>query len=435
MARFTKDTSLTLVSRVICVFTGLATSIIIARILGPEGKGVYSLSILLPLLLINFLNLGIGSATVYYTGKRKYALKKILGNNLIIGIIISGIAILVGIIIIIFFRELFFEGVSSLYLFISLGLIPMSLMYIYLINILLGIQKIAKYNLVAISRELFSLILVVIMLVGFKTGVIGGLSARIIATLLAVIIAFWWIVKLSGGIACRLNKGYIKDTTFYGIKAHTSNILAFLNYRLDMFLVNFFINPLAVGYYSISVGIAERLWLVSRSASTVLFPRVASEKDENRRKEFTPIVSRNVLFITFVGAIFIYFLSRWAILLLYSEAYLASVRPLQLLLPGIVALSISRVLANDIAGRGKPILNTYMSAVTISVNIGLNILWIPTFGIEGAALASTVSYIVQTIGRLLIYRKISGNSIIKTVFVHRSDLKLYKRFILSVFKR
>jgi O-antigen/teichoic acid export membrane protein len=435
MARFTKDTSLTLVSRVFCVFTGLATSIIIARILGPEGKGVYSLSILLPLLLINFLNLGIGSATVYYTGKREYALKKILGNNLIIGTIISGIAILAGIIIIIFFRELFLEGVPSLYLFISLGLIPMSLMYIYLINILLGIQKIAKYNLVAISRELFSLILVVIMLVGFKTGVIGGLSARIIATLLAVIIAFWWILKFSGGIVCRLDKDYIKDTTLYGIKAHTGNMLAFLNYRLDMFLVNFFINPLAVGYYSISVGIAERLWLVSRSASTVLFPRISSEKDEKQKKEFTPIVSRNVLFITFVGAIFIYFLSRWAILLLYSEAYLASVRPLQLLLPGIVALSSSRVLANDIAGRGKPILNTYMSVVTVSINIGLNILWIPTFGIEGAALASTVSYIVQTIGRLLIYRKISGNSIIKTVFVQRSDLKLYKRFILSVFKR
>jgi len=435
MAHFAKDTTYTFIARVFSFILGLAISIIIARILGPENKGIYSLSILLPSLLVAFSQLGIGSATVYYTGKGKYALKKILGNNLIIGTIISGIAILVGIIIVIFFRELFLEGIPSLYLFISLGLIPMSLMYIYLINILLGIQKIVKYNLVAISRELFSLILVVIMLVGFKTGVIGGLSARIIATLLAVIIAFWWIVKFSGGIVCRLDKDYIKDTTLYGIKAHTSNILAFLNYRLDMFLVNFFINPLAVGYYSISVGIAERLWLVSRSASTVLFPRISSEKDEKQKKEFTPIVSRNVLFITFVGAIFIYFLSRWVILLLYSEAYLASVRPLQLLLPGIVALSISRVLANDIAGRGKPILNTYMSALTVSVNICLNILWIPTLGIEGAALASTVSYIIQTIGRLLLYNKISGNSIIKTVFVQRSDFKLYKRYILSVLKR
>ncbi len=435
MAHFAKDTTYTFIARVFSFILGLAISIIIARILGPENKGIYSLSILLPSLLVAFSQLGIGSATVYYTGKGKYALKKILGNNLIIGTIISGIAILVGIIIVIFFRELFLEGIPSLYLFISLGLIPMSLMYIYLINILLGIQKIVKYNLVAISRELFSLILVVIMLVGFKTGVIGGLSARIIATLLAVIIAFWWIVKFSGGIVCRLDKDYIKDTTLYGIKAHTGNMLAFLNYRLDMFLVNFFINPLAVGYYSISVGIAERLWLVSRSASTVLFPRISSEKDEKQKKEFTPIVSRNVLFITFVGAIFIYFLSRWVILLLYSEAYLASVRPLQLLLPGIVALSISRVLANDIAGRGKPILNTYMSALTVSVNICLNILWIPTLGIEGAALASTVSYIIQTIGRLLLYNKISGNSIIKTVFVQRSDFKLYKRYILSVLKR
>jgi len=168
---------------------------------------------------------------------------------------------------------------------------------------------------------------------------------------------------------------YIKDVTSYGIKAHMGNIMGFLNYRLDMFIVSGFLNPAAVGFYSIAVGMAEKIWLVANSASTVLFPRVSSETDEQKRKEFTPIVSRNVLLISLAGAVALYFLSRWAILLLYSNVYLSSVEPLQILLPGIVALSVAKVLSNDIAGRGKPILNTYMGAITVVTNIGLNIFW------------------------------------------------------------
>jgi len=202
-----------------------------------------------------------------------------------------------------------------------------------------------------------------------------------------------------------------------------------------MLLINVFMNPLAVGYYSISVAITEKLWLVSQSASTVLFPKVSSEKDEKMLKEFTPIVSRNVLLITALGAILIFFLSRWIVILLFSEAYLPAVQPLQILLVGTVAVSGSRVLGNDIAGRGRPILNTYLNTLTVVVNLCLDILWIPKFGIAGAAWATTISYSVALIGSLLVYSKISGNSITKIIFIQKSDIALYRNIFSALAKR
>jgi O-antigen/teichoic acid export membrane protein len=141
----------------------------------------------------------------------------------------------------------------------------------------------------------------------------------------------------------------MKRAATYGIQAHISNILGFLNYRVDMFLVNWFLGPAAVGLYSVGVGIVEKLWMVSYSASTVLFPRVAAETEEQRRKEFTPLVARAVLWTTGLGALALVLLSRWIVLLLYSEAFLPAVGALQALLVGIVALSAGRVLANDIS--------------------------------------------------------------------------------------
>jgi len=72
IGEFTQNALVTIITQTSSFLFGLGTSIIIARILGPEGKGIYSLAILLPSFLVYFSHLGIGHATVFYLGKRKY---------------------------------------------------------------------------------------------------------------------------------------------------------------------------------------------------------------------------------------------------------------------------------------------------------------------------------------------------------------------------
>lgn len=144
-------------------------------------------------------------------------------------------------------------------------------------------------------------------------------------------------------------------------------------------------------------------------------------------KEFTPLVARTVLWTTALGALALALLSRWIVLLLYSEAFLPAVGALQALLVGIVALSAGRVLANDIAGRGFPALNIYTGLVAVATNVALNLLWIPRFGIVSAAWASTVSYTVSFLGALFFYCRHSGNRWTKIVLPQRGDWALYFR--------
>ena len=431
---FAKNTAITILSRILTFITGIALSIVIARALGPQGKGIYSLAILFPSLIVTFTNLGIGSATIYYIGQRKYSLKEVLGSNLILGFFISAICIAFATVAVFFFQNLFLKGVSRIYLLISLALIPAAVLYEYLSSILLGLQRIKEYNLTGIFKSLIFLILAIVILVGLKAGTMGAIFSTIITFFATSLFTFWRVRRIIRESSYKPSKAYARDALLYGIKSHLDSVLTFLNYRLDMFLVNLFINPLAVGYYSISVAIAEKIWMVSQAASIVLFPKVSSMTDEKLRKEFTPIVSRNVLLITGVGAIIVFFLSKKLILLLYSNAYQSSIRPLQILLLGIVALSAQRIIAHDFSGRGKPILNAYLSAISLIVNICLNFVWIPKIGIEGAAWASTVSYTVSLIVGLLMYKRISGNSIRRVLIVQRSDLIAYKRFLNTLVK-
>lgn len=429
---FARGTAVTFTSGILTLLLGLGTSVILARILGPESRGIYGLTMLLPSLIVTFGNLGIAPATVYYVARGEFRRQEILGNNLLLSVGIGGIGVLAGLVVVLFFREAIFPGVALGYLLLALLLVPVQVFFSYVRHVLLGSQRIKEFNYVQIVRSALFLGFVALVLLGLRAGVTGAILAGLLAWLVADILVFQLARRVAGGIDPKPNKTYIKQATTYGIQVHLSSILGFLNYRVDMFLINGFLGPAAVGLYAVGVEIAERLWMISQAASTVLFPRVAAEDEEQRRKEFTPLVARTVLWITALGALVLVFLCRWIVLLLYSEAFLPTVGALQALLVGIVSLSVSRVLTIDISGRGRPILNAYRGVLTVLTNIALNLLWIPRHGIVGAAWASTTSYTVSFLMALFFYCRLSGNPWTKVILPQRGDWSLYWKMVASL---
>jgi len=430
--QFAKGTLITVSARILTLILGIATYVILARILGPEGKGIYTLAALLPTLIVTFISLGIDSANAYYVAKGDYSRQEILGANIVFALVIGAIGIMIGLMVALFFSQSIFPGVAQDYLLLALVLIPMSLIFSYLQYILLGAQRFKEYNLIAILRALLFLIFIVIGLWALKTGIAGALLAGVFALFLANIVLFLWVRRISGGISVKLHHDYIKKALVYGIQIHLFVIIVFLNYRVDMFLINSFLNPAAVGFYTIAVGLVEKIWLIPHAMSTVLFPKVVAETDEQRRKEFTPLVARTVLWISALGALALFFLGRWIVEIFFSAEFLPAVRPLQILLPGIVAMSVWAGLANDISGRGRPMLNTYIGGMSLVVNVLLNILWIPMYGINGAALASTVSYGVTLVVQLFVYCRVSGNSWTNVLLPQPGDWVLYWRTGLTM---
>ncbi len=279
------------------------------------------------------------------------------------------------------------------------------------------------------------LLFVVLFVWVSRIGVAGAVGAWVLAVYMADLALFFNARNVAGGVSFRLEMSYLRRVSAYGIKAHLGNVLAFLIYRVNVFIIGALMNPAAVGYYSVAVAVVERLWLVSETAGFVLFPRVAGETDNQRLKEFTPIVARSVLLITALGALVLFVVSPWLIILLYSKEFRPSIAPLQILLLGIVVMGVGRVLSNDLSGRGRPMLCAYARGVALAANVILNFLLIPRHGIAGAAWASTIAYGVSFVLTLFFYCRISGNSWSVVLLPQRSDWPLYRRVGTSLLKR
>ncbi len=254
---FVQATTVTLLSNVLNFLLGIGTSIILARVLGPEGRGIYALAVLLPSFIVTFGNLGIGSATVYYTARDEFRHQEILGNNLLLSVGIGSVGVLVGLIILLLFRELIFPGVPLYYLLLTLALVPVQIFFSYVRYVLLGTQHIKEFNYLQVIRSIFFLGFISFALVGFRAGITGAILANLLTWLLVDALVFRVAKTAAGGVELKPNLFYIRQATTYGVQAHLANILSFLNYRVDMFIVNGFIGPAAVGLYAVGVGLVE----------------------------------------------------------------------------------------------------------------------------------------------------------------------------------
>ena len=422
---YRKNAIITFSASIANLALGVLLSVVIARSLGPEGKGIYTVATLFSSLIVTLGSLGFPSGAAFYIAKRSYTRQEILGNSVLVSLLMALVGIIVGLITIITFGRYVFPGVSQGYLLLALLIIPGNMLLIHLQYILLGAQHIKGYNLAAMIQGFLSLILTILFLWIFRMEVGGALLGIVFSWVFAGIFTFALAAKVSNGFKMQMNISYLKNALNYGLKIHIGNILRFLSLRVNLFLVNVFLNPAAVGFYSISVGLTEKLWLISQAAATVLFPKIASEEDEVKKKEFTPIVARTVLWIMVLIALLIFFLSRWLVSFLYSQTFLPAVASLRILLLGTVAGGLSQVLGNDIAGRGQPILNIYANIAGFISVIVLSILWVPKYGIEGAAWASSASYVVNSTIAILLYSRISGNSLRAIIFPKKTDWILY----------
>jgi len=429
---FLRGTSITLISRIINLAIGIVISILLARILGPDGRGIYALAILIPSFAFIFANLGLNSSTIYFLGKKKYSPQQIAGNNIIYSIYIAVVALILTILFLTFFREAFLTGVPIIALVIAVCAIPLRILISNSSTIFLGTHRYGTFNLMSVLEISIQLTLLGLLYFFSNFTINTALASYLVASVLIVIIIFITLRKSIGKFNFSIHKGYTKDAFTYGVKSYFSNVISFLHLRIDQLLINLFLNPVAVGFYAVAAGLTERLWMLSESAATILFPRVSSENNEEEKKRFTPLLCRNVLAITIIGAVVLYFLGEWLITLLYSSDFLESFSPFKILLIGTIFVSGSKILANDIAGRGKPMVNTYINIASLIIDVVLNILLIPPHGIAGAAYATTISYSFVFFVRSIVYARISGNRIRDFLFVKYSDFTLYMSLFKSI---
>jgi len=378
----------TFATKIMLIGLGLITGVITARILGPEGRGLYAVAITVATMGIQFGNLGLHASNTYYVAKDRSQLPVLVGNSLFISIIFGVFAALAWIT----FRAWpSLAPISGRLLVLTLAWIPVGLAYMLLQNILLGIEEFRAYNKIELVMQFLSIVAISTLIV-FRAVSVESIFLTAFLTLFASAgWAFFHINKYYVGLPL-FSASLFKNNLHFGVKAYMASFFAFLVLRSDLLIVKYIRGSEEAGLYSIAVSLADMVYLLPTVIATILFPKLSSMSDKNAKwilLKKTIWVSAPFLSIVGLCATL---LASFIISFLFGKAYTSAAPAFVWLMPGILFLGIQVIAVQLLNSEGFPKIIVAIWAVSFLFNIGLNLYAVPKFGMIGASIASSLSY-------------------------------------------
>tara|TARA_B100000989_G_scaffold297179_2_gene282206 strand:+ start:78 stop:1370 length:1293 start_codon:yes stop_codon:yes gene_type:complete len=414
-----------LLTKFFLIFIKFGITIFTSRFLGAEGRGIFVLVNQIVGIANTFISISCGEGLIYYLNKSQNYKKKIFFITIFLILVFSLISSIILISLNILFSN---EIIDIKYKIIVLALVVPVMTEYFLYSVLKGLKLFSNYNKISILTRtiLFLLICSSILVKGDVT--LNCLIFYTIGYFLNLIIYFVYFFKIT------VKKLYYKSKDLYKVikyssKIHLINFITELEYKIDNFIIVFFLDLKAVGIYSIAVTITQLVFYVTNSINNIVFPYVSSNLKIIKKDE----VILDMVTLSFTSAIIILFplvLAGFYIFpFIFGAEFLESYYIFLILAFGILAESISRVIITWFKGlnKTKELLNISVSCIIL--NIILNLYLIPILGLKGAAISSVVTYTLRMILILVRFRSYVKFKISK---IFKIEFKQLYFFISSI---
>jgi stage V sporulation protein B len=304
------------------------------------------------------------------------------------------------------------------YIRISALPIPFYALYaIYSGGYLNGLREFSKQ---AKARTAFSVakvgIVFALVLLGLsvKGAILGYLCAAVVGLLLA-----WRYLKPVGKGSTNFDW---RKLIRFGVPATLFAAMLFLIMSIDLFAVKAIgEGDVDTGYYTSATTIARVPYFIFTGLALALLPSISRSTSINDLKLTARYISqsmRYMLMLLIPGVLIVSATSTDLISLVYSSKYIEAASPLSVLVFGLASLTVFLVLAHIIMGSGKPNVVFGIALPLVAMDIALNIIFIPRYGLLGAAWATTITSIIgMTTAAIYVFRRfkalVSARSVIK----------------------
>jgi len=387
-------------SRGLSLGLGFLVTILITRNFSVEVFGEYSFLLSIAMTCFQFTHLGFSSANTYYVVHNKRLLPFLLANTQVLGLIVG----VVTLIILLILNTFYFQREVSLIVVTSL-LVPFLVITELNRGLLTGLDKIRVANYLDLFAKTIYTIMVVSVIIYFQS-IWSLLFAYVMQMFIYSSTSFYNLFKKAKS-KFKPSIHLFTKTSNYSIRIYLTLFLAFLVLKIDVYFIEYLVGKKPLGIYSLAATLATHLILIIQVVIPLLLPKLATIQNTIERiKKLRNIIFYAIIILFGINLGF-YFLGEWFVLLVFGDKYLESVIIIQILLMATSVLSLESILAQYYAFIGKIKFLIYYWVITLLLNIILNYLWIPKYGIEGAAWASLLSYtlILILVALRLFFRK------------------------------
>ncbi|HBF38393.1 MAG TPA: hypothetical protein DDW50_13885 [Firmicutes bacterium] len=410
----------TYIFRIATGISGILIGILIARFLGPAGKGYYS-GIFLFYNTFTVVAGTLGPAITYQITRLKSSPRTVFLTASIYSAVV-GILAIFGFWVYTLMKPGFHSGM----IWLVVSVTPLTLIVTNLNGLFQGLNRIITLNWIGIGAGFLQLILLCIGFFGFRVNVEMAIVFWLIGQLTTFMAGLWvsrefWWPPQRHPVSFPVLKGLLT----FGGQISLSSLIGILNSRIDSFLVLAFLKTKQYGLYSVAVNAAELLWYASGAISVAICAHVGSASLE-RAGKLTAKAVRHTLLLNIPLAVLMWSIS-WVIPFVYGERFTTAMLPYRIMLPGVLAYSVASIFSTYFTNQlGKPKFPLLISSISMLIDFGASMLLVPRWGLLGGAVANTLSYVISISILIAIFCKKANMSVVQLFRISHEDIADYK---------
>ncbi len=368
--------------------------LLFAKMLGAENQGVLTIFVTAGQIIALLLSFGLPGGLTYFIGKDRSLFLPVVANCCKLVFALLPLLVLVLYILPI-------DKFSQVYLIRNY--IPFLIISVFFLTFsgifqmaILSLKRYLYYNLFACCTGF--IVFSFCVLIWFTPVIYNKLNLAIIAYLVTYGILFIYGITLVFNESMKIkNKGGVQsfwEQFKVGFRGFISSIAALLLFRVDLFLVGYFLSLKEVGIYSIALFSTEMVTKIPGWSATILTPMVASNEDGYVKRTIYLYYSA-IIVALLLGLFFLLGILNFSNLIsnLIGKDFTGVEICVLLLLPRVIMQSGVGILAANLAGKGYPWYHPVGCAMPLIILVLLDIVLIPNLGINGAALGSSLAHV------------------------------------------
>lgn len=398
-------------TKILAALINFMIAVVLSQTIGDTGKGTQALLLSTITFILIFSDIVCGESIVFLTPHHKF--KHILVPSALWA---SLVAVLMGFGIGWFYPTLepqLIVHVAILSLISSLS----GINFRYLI----GKEEIKKANYNTLLQPVLIITVLIVYYVLLKrTDIYGYIIGLYAAYGGSFLLGIWMLRDEYAHLHLFRSSNYrsvVKDLFKYGFLNQTGHFVQFFNLRLSYYLLDYYIDEGRVGVFSNAVSLAEAIWIISNSIALVQYARIANADDRAYAQKLTLNLGKICLAISAIAVALLVVLPSSFYAFVFGPQFREVAGILRWLAPGVLLYCIFLILGHYYSGIGRYQMNTYASLCGLVATFAFGFTLIPRYDVIGAALTSSISYIVNAI-------------FLFCFFIRESDFK-WKDFILT----
>jgi len=418
--------------RLLIMIASFFTSFMSARYLGVQIKGMYSYLYTMIGFAWVILDMGVYRSIPYLVRKFPEKIQEVFSFSVFLFVLESILLTIVGLLFIDFWSKFLGFELSQASTLLFIALVTTSKFCMHLQSLYVGMDRIWHHSIAQLLGTAFvvGLLLIGLLFVENVNKLVFMLSIGLGSQLLSI---GYYLGKTKWNrIRFRFDPDLLKLVYTYSFRVFMSSLFVSFLIRFDIILIKRALDFSQVGIYSIAAHIIDVLQIASNVVGGLLLVRLA---DSATIEEKWHIMRKILIVFTIIlGAANLAFILLGKILLgiFFGIDFIPVYAVYLWLIPASFSLSFGSLFNNYLNSKGFPIISIVLPAFALLINISLNLLLIPIWGIFGAAFATSIAYTMWFFSIVVYEHYATGKNLLSYLVPQKTDFVEIRDYAISL---